>query len=41
MYKNGFLPNQGGWLDQSTKLIDAFTIIDREVARMSKEESGS
>ena len=41
MYKNGFLPNQGGWLDQSAKLIDAFTIIDREAARMAKEEIGS
>jgi hypothetical protein len=35
-YKNGFLPNAGGWLDQPAKLLDAFNIIDREAAKASR-----
>jgi len=38
-YKNGFLPNAGGWLDQPAKLLDAFNIIDREAAKMMREEA--
>lgn len=30
-YKQGFLPNQGGWVDQSAKMIDAFEIIEKEL----------
>ena len=29
-YKNGYLPNQGGWLDQPAKFIDAVIVLDNE-----------
>jgi len=30
-YRNGYLPNTGGWIDQSAKLIDAFEVIEKEL----------
>ena len=29
--KRGFLPNAGGWIEQSAKLLDAFDVIEKEV----------
>jgi len=37
-YQQGFLPRAGGWLDQSAKLLDAFTVIDAEIQTMADEE---
>ena len=30
-YKEGYLPNAGGWIDQSAKMIDAFEVIEKEL----------
>ncbi len=38
-FKNGFLPNDGSWQDQSAKLLNAFRIIENEIGRLTKEES--
>ena len=38
-YKDGFLPNPGGWLNQPAKLLDAFSIIDSEIEKMAREEA--
>ena len=35
-YKDGFLPNAGGSLDQSIKVMDVLQFIDNEKARMEK-----
>ncbi len=37
-YKQGFLPNQGSWLEQSAKLLDAFHVIERELDIISREK---
>lgn len=31
-YKNGYLPNSGGWMDQSAKFIEAIDVIEKEVS---------
>lgn len=36
--KNGFLPNEGGWMNQPNKLCEAFDFIDVEVSRESESE---
>lgn len=28
-YKNGFLPNPGGWLDQPAKMLEAINLIEQ------------
>lgn len=33
MFKNGFLPNEGGWLRQPNKFIQAMLFIDSEIDR--------
>lgn len=38
MMKLGFLPNEGGWLDQPGKLIDAFEILEREVQKAQESQ---
>jgi hypothetical protein len=30
-YKQGYLPNEGGWINQSAKMIDAFEVIEKEL----------
>lgn len=29
-YERGYLPNQGGWIEQSAKMLDAFEVIEKE-----------
>ena len=38
--EKGYLPNQGGWLDQPVKFIEAMEIIENELSkiRMEKEK---
>ncbi len=36
-FKNGCFPNQGTWLDQSAKMLDAFEVIDKELAQIEQE----
>ena len=38
MYKNGFLPHVGGWLDQANKYIDMMLFIDQLVERHQAEQ---
>ncbi len=33
-YRQGYLPNEGGWLCQSAKLMDAFRVIEKELAEI-------
>lgn len=35
-YKNGYLPVQGGILDQSSKFLEAMDIIENEISREMK-----
>ena len=37
-YKNGFLPNQGSWLEQPAKFIEAIEIIENELTEIRQEE---
>ena len=30
-YRQGYLPNQGGWIEQSAKMLDAFEAIEKEL----------
>lgn len=36
-YRNGYLPNVGGWLDQPMRFIDAMEIIEAAVAKVSEQ----
>jgi len=36
-YKNGFLPNPGGWLNQTAKFIEVISLIDREVSALTSK----
>ena len=36
-FQNGYLPNSGGWLDQSVKFIDAVEIIETEISKIREE----
>ena len=36
-YKNGVLPMQGGWLNQSQSFIEAIRIIEIETVKVEKE----
>jgi hypothetical protein len=40
IYKNGILPNAGGWLDQSYKYINIMTFIDAEIMNHQREQNG-
>jgi len=33
-YKNGYLPNSGGWLDQPIKFLEAMKIIEEAVEKI-------
>lgn len=39
MYKKGFLPNLGTWLDQPQKFFDAMDIIEKVVTEIQEAES--
>ena len=36
-YKQGFFPNNGNWLDQSAKMLDAFEVIEKELQAVDLE----
>jgi len=36
-FEKGFMPNRGGWMDQSAKFIDAMEIVEAEISKMRKE----
>ena len=36
-FQNGYLPNSGGWLDQSVKFIDAMEVIETEISKIREE----
>jgi hypothetical protein len=40
MFKNGFLPNAGGWLEQSNKFIEVMCFIEAKVAEFQREANG-
>lgn len=35
-YKNGYLPNAGGWIDQPMKFIEALKVIERYITRLQE-----
>lgn len=37
MYKKGFLPSSGGWLQQSNKFLLVMTFIDQELSKHENE----
>jgi len=37
-YKQGYLPNEGSWLDQSAKMLDAFEVIEKELQAIELEK---
>lgn len=39
-YKNGFLPNPGGWLDQPMKFIQSMQIVDSVISKLEEAEDG-
>ncbi len=36
-YREGYLPNEGGWLSQPAKFLDALEIIERELKNIEYE----
>lgn len=40
-YRNGFLPNDGGWLDQPMKFGSAMEIIEAAHAKVSEKKDGN
>ena len=37
-YEHGYLPNPGGWIYQSAKMLDAFEVIEKERRAMEIEK---
>jgi len=37
-YRQGYLPNQGGWIEQSAKMLDAFEVIEKELQAIEIEK---
>ena len=37
-YKNGFLPNEGGWLDQPMKFVDMMIVIASAIQELTEKE---
>lgn len=37
MYKNGFLPNANGWMQQSNKFIEVVEFIDLQLSNYRNE----
>jgi len=42
-YKQGYLPNAGGWMDQPAKLFEAFEVVEAELDKIRdrKEKEGN
>ena len=38
-YRLGYLPNTGGWIEQSAKLLDAFEVIEKELKAIETEKT--
>ena len=38
LFKTGFLPNSGGWMEQSLKFLEAVEIIERELDRIQEKK---
>lgn len=36
-YRNGYLPNTGGWLDQPMRFIEGMEIVEAAVARVTEQ----
>jgi len=36
-FRQGYLPNAGGWIDQSAKMLDAFELIEKELQEIELE----
>lgn len=36
-FKNGMLPSDGGWMQQSNKFIDVMSFLDGEIEKHKKE----
>lgn len=39
MFKNGFLPNDGGWLKQSNKFIQVVTFLSTQIRAHEKQQA--
>lgn len=39
LFKNGYLPNPGGWRQQPKKFIEAMLIIDNQIKKMELENA--
>jgi hypothetical protein len=39
MFKNGFLPMLGGWLNQSNKFIEVVSFIDDKITEHNNKEA--
>ncbi|MDD4873881.1 MAG: hypothetical protein PHE15_02760 [Dehalococcoidales bacterium] len=37
-FKQGFLPNAGGWMDQPAKLFEAFEIVETELRKIQEKK---
>ena len=37
-FKQGFLPNAGGWMDQPAKLFEAFEVIEAEARKIQESK---
>jgi len=37
VYRQGYLPNGGSWIDQSAKMLDAFEVIEKELQAIEVE----
>ncbi len=40
-YKNGFLPNAGGWLDQPMKFSQFMIMVDNQIGELEKQNAGT
>lgn len=38
MFKAGFLPSNGGWLNQTNKYIEIMNFLDSEITKFNKEQ---
>lgn len=39
LYEKGFLPNGNGWLQESNRLLDALSIINRQIQKLWQEKN--
>jgi hypothetical protein len=38
MYKNGYLPNAGGWMDQPTRFIESVFVIESYIKKLQVKD---